>query len=90
MVGPSRGVDAGGVSPSHRKRGSSETIGTLFCIENTYRHPYTFESTLHCQRSTCRVCMAILCARGSISHESIKSCKLLTQHSTGPCRTGNY
>ena len=31
------------------KCGSSETIGTLFCIENTYRHPYMFESTLHCQ-----------------------------------------
>ena len=70
MVGPSRGVGAGGGSfpPASAKRGSSETIGTLFCIESMYRHPYTFESTLHCQRSTCGVCTAILCAHVARSH----------------------
>ena len=51
---------------------SSETIGTLFwhfCIENTYRHSYTFESTLHYQRSLHGY---FVCARGLISRESIE------------------
>ena len=64
MVGPGRGVGAGGGSFSPPARSAEAlrlSIGTLFCIENTYRHPYTFESTLHCQRFTCGVCMAILC-----------------------------
>ena len=77
--------------PSRVKRGSSETIRTIFCIENTYRHPYSFESTLHCQVHLRSLHGYFVCARGSISCElSIEVGKLLTQHGTGPCRTGNY
>ena len=43
MVGPSREVGAGGgeFPLSRAKRGSFETIGTLFCIENTYIDTHT-------------------------------------------------
>ena len=83
----------GGVSPSHAKRGTgSETIGTLFSIENTDRYPYMFESTLHCQVHLRSLNGYFVFARGSISRESIESCKslIMTQHGTGPCRAGNY
>ena len=61
MVGPTRGVGAGGVSfpPSHTKHGSSGTIHTIFCIENTHTHL----SLRFTARSTCGICMAILCAQ---------------------------
>ena len=82
--------------PSRAKRGSSETIRTIFCIENTYRHPYTFGSTLHCQVHLRSLHGYFVCARGSISRElSIESCKLAScRHSTVPVRaelaTTNY
>ena len=63
----------------------------LFALYNTYRHPYSFQSTLHCKVHLRSLHGYFVCARGSISHElSIKVGKLPTQHGTGLCRTGNY
>ena len=63
----------------------------LFALYNTYRHPYSFESTLHCQVHLRSLHGYFVCARGSISRElSIEVGKLPTQHGTGLCRTGNY
>ena len=80
----------GGVSPllSEARKPGSETIRTIFCIENTYRHPYTFESTLHCRVHLRSLHGYFVCARGSISRElSIESCKLAScRHSTVPVR----
>ena len=61
-----------------------------------YRHPYTFESTLHCQVHLRSLHGYFVCACCSISHElSIESCKLASwQHSMLPVRaelaTTNY
>ena len=77
--------------PSRAKRGSSETICTMFCIENTHRHPFSFEFTLHCQVRLRSLHGYFVCARGSISRElSIEVGKLPTEYDTGPCKTGNY
>ena len=82
VVGPTNGLGGGGgVSPLNAKCGSSETIGTSFCIENMYRLPYTFESTHHCQvhlRSLCAHVKAL--SRASCWHSMV----------TSPCRTGKY
>ena len=72
VVGPTRRVGAGGESfpPSRTKRGSSETIGTFFC---TYRYPYRFQSTLHCQVQLQSLHGYFVCAHGSISCKNIES-----------------
>ena len=52
----------GELRPSSAKRGSSETIGTSFCVENTYKHPYMYESTLTA-RSTYTIFVWLFCVR---------------------------
>ena len=93
-------------SPSCLKDRSSETNGTSFLhtkhvytpilvwVDVSLSDPLAFSKWLSkVSLGLLVTCMAILCAHMgslSVSCECIESCMLLTQHSTGLCRIGNY